>query len=164
MALFSVRNNSSLKATMGKSQDSFNKKEREKKRQKKRKEKLERKLARKASTEKPAEFMYVDAEGNLTTEKPDPTVKKEEIKLEDIQISTPKKEHTDDDNFIREGKVKFFNAQKGYGFITDIATRENLFVHIDNCNDVIKENDKVHYEPGNGPRGPIARSVSLITS
>jgi len=148
---------------MGRSQDSFNKKEREKKRKKKKKDKMERKLQRKEFGDKPAEFMYLDADGNLTTEKPDPTVKREEIALEDIEVSIPKQDKSQVQDFTREGKVKFFNAEKGYGFIMDVMTRESLFVHIDGCNQPIKENDKVTYEAGSGPRGPIATDVTLIS-
>lgn len=148
---------------MGRSQDSFNKKEREKKRQKRKKDKAEKKALRKQEGVKPAEFMYLDADGNLTAEKPDPTEKREEIALEDIEVSIPKQDKTGPANFTREGKVKFFNTEKGYGFIQDTMTRESLFVHIDGCNQPIKENDKVTYEAGSGPRGPIATDVTLIS-
>ena len=75
---------------MAKSQQSFNKKEKEKKRRKKKKDKLERREQRKLEREEvgPKSFedliRYVDEDGNLTTTPPDPTKKKEEIKLENI--------------------------------------------------------------------------------
>jgi len=148
---------------MGRSQDSFNKKEREKKRQKRKKEKLERKEQKKLEGKTGPEFMYLDADGNLTTTPPDPDAKKEEINLEDIQISVPKSEKSDVSNFLKQGVVKFFNTEKGYGFITDSATRDSIFVHIDSCNQEIKQNDKVTYEVGKGNKGPVALDVKVVT-
>ena len=147
---------------MGRSQDSFNKKEREKKRQKKKKEKRERREDRKVNGEKPAEFMYLDEDGNLTTEKPDPLKKKVEINIEDIEVSIPKSDKSDVPNFQRSGIVKFFNNEKGYGFITDSANNQSIFVHIDGCKEPIKDNDKVTFEVGKGPKGPVATGVALV--
>jgi len=140
--------------------DSFNKKEREKKKRKRAKEKKERKEQRKAEGNK-VEFMYVDEDGNLTPTPPDPTKKKEEINLEDIMISVPKSEKSDESDFIRKGMVKFFNSEKGYGFIEDKDTRESFFVHSNNLVDQIRDNDKVTFEVGKGPKGPIAVDVKL---
>lgn len=141
--------------------DSFNKKEREKKRRKRKKEKEERKQQRKLEGTKPIEFMYQDENGNLTTTPPDPT-KKTKINLEEISISTPKKEQTEESNFLKTGVVKFFDASKGYGFIIDNDTKDSFFVHVANLVDPIQDNDKVSFEVGSGPKGPIAIGVKLI--
>ncbi len=141
--------------------DSYNKKEREKKRRKRKKEKAERKVQRKNDGAKKEEFMYVDADGNLTATPPDPTVKKREISLEDIQISTPKQEKSDQPDFVRTGVVRFFNTDKGYGFIVDKETNESYFVHVNDLLDEIRENDRVIFEMGKGPKGPIALAVKL---
>jgi len=146
---------------MGRSQDSFNKKEREKKKQKRKKEKAQRKAQKKLEGTKGPEFMYLDAEGNLTETPPDPDAKKEEISLEDIQISVPKSEKVESD-FLRTGKVKFFNNEKGYGFINDLQDGSSIFVHIDSCQQPIKENDKVTFEVGKGQKGPVANKVKLV--
>jgi len=149
---------------MGRSQDSFNKREREKKRLKKKKDKREKKELRKTEGVKPVEFMYLDADGNLTATPPDPTVKKEEINLEDIEISVPKQDKSESgNNFTKIGIVKFFNQEKGYGFIIDSATKDSFFVHADGCLDPIKDNNKVSFEVGKGPKGPIAQQVKLTT-
>ncbi|MEO0788148.1 MAG: cold shock domain-containing protein, partial [Bacteroidota bacterium] len=66
--------------------DSFNKKEREKKKRKRKKEKAEKKLRQKLEGKKSEEFMYVDADGNLTSVKPDPAKKQE---FEYPQYQTP---------------------------------------------------------------------------
>lgn len=146
---------------MARSQDTFNKKELEKKRQKKKKDKQEKKEERKLEGPKPVEFMYLDADGNLTSVPPDPVAKREAIKLEDIVISTPKQEKSDLPNFVRRGILKYFNPDKGYGFITDSESRESVFVHIDSMLDEIKENDAVYFELGKGPKGPVANGVKL---
>jgi cold shock CspA family protein len=145
---------------MGRSQDSFNKKEREKKRQKRKKEKAEKKEQRKLDGKTTEEFMYVDINGNLTSTPPDPADKLE-INIEDIEVSIPKSEKSDESNFIRSGHVKFFNSEKGYGFIIDGNTQDSFFVHIDGLVDRIKDNDKVTFEVGKGPKGPIATGVKL---
>lgn len=150
---------------MAKSQQSFNKKEREKKRQKKRKEKAERKEQRKqdiidgkTTTE---EFMYVDENGNLSPTPPDPT-KKTEINVEDILVSVPKKGEEEEEDPIRKGKVKFFNSEKGYGFIIDEITQQSVFVHVAGLIDQIDNNDQVIFEVEMGQKGPNAIKVQLI--
>lgn len=151
---------------MGKSQESFNKKEKEKKRLKKRKEKRERREQRKIEKEEtgPKSFedmiMYVDENGNLTSEKPDPLKMKVDIKLEDIVIGAAVRSDVEMDP-IRTGRVKFFNDEKGYGFITDLETKESVFVHINNIAEPIKENDKVQFEVEMGPKGPNAVRVKM---
>ena len=69
---------------MSKSQETWNKKEREKKKQKERKEKLERKQERKESAKEGKSFddmlAYIDENGNLSSTPPDPA-KMKKIKL-----------------------------------------------------------------------------------
>ena len=151
---------------MGKSQQSFNKKEREKKRQKKRKEKAERKQQRKEDSlnkKSTDEFMYVDEYGNLTLTPPNPD-NKIEIDVNEIQISTPKKGELDTEDLIRKGIVKFFNTEKGYGFINDKKTMESVFVHVGDLIDDIKKDDQVTFVIQMGPKGPQAVSVKLNNS
>ncbi len=141
--------------------DSYNKKEREKKKRKKRQEKLERKQQRKLEDSKPEEFMYVGTDGNLTATPPDPA-DREKIELEAIEVSIPKKEKSEKSNFAREGFVKFFNNEKGYGFIVDPSSNESFFVHADSLSVPISDNDQVIFEVGKGPKGPVAVNVSLL--
>lgn len=150
---------------MAKSQQSFNKKEREKKRQKKRKEKAERKQNRReeSSDVKSTDvLMYVDENGNLSTTPPDPT-KKQEIKAEDIDISKPSHSTKVKEDPIRKGQVKFFNEEKGYGFIIDRLTKNSIFVHAAALEHEVKGNDKVSFEIEIGPKGPNAVNVKLLT-
>ena len=75
---------------MGKSQETFSKKEKEKKRLKKRQEKLARREERKANPKKTFEesIAYIDENGNFTDTPPDAT-KKSVIKAEDIVLGVP---------------------------------------------------------------------------
>ncbi len=145
---------------MSRSQESFHKREMEKKRKKKKKEKRERKEQKQLEPKKSEEFMYVDADGNLTPTPPDPS-ERVKTKLEDIEISIPRKDKSQRRNFVRSGMVKFFNDEKGYGFIVDTSTRESFFVHADSLENPITDNDKVTFEVGKGPKGPVAISVKL---
>jgi len=140
--------------------DSFNKKEREKKKRKRAKDKAEKRRQRKEEGVKPIEIMYVDEDGNLTATPPDPA-KKSKIKLEDINVSTPKLEDQEPQG-PREGNVKFFNNEKGYGFIEERGTGLSFFVHIDSLIDPIRDRDRVTFEVGNGPKGPIALDVKVV--
>jgi CspA family cold shock protein len=60
------------------------------------------------------------------------------------------------------GTVKFFNEQKGFGFINPDEGGNDLFIHISNVDPsegLLKEGQKVSYEIGQGRKGPEARSV-----
>jgi len=141
--------------------DSFNKKEREKKRQKKKRDKAFKREQKKAEDNKPPEFMYVGEDGNLTTEKPDSALRKK-TSLEDVQISTQKSEKSTESKFSKTGVVKFFNTEKGYGFIDEQGGGESYFVHVDSLVDRVNEGDRVVFEVGKGPKGPIATGVKLV--
>lgn len=141
--------------------DSYNKKERDKKRRKKKQEKAERKRQKKEDGVKSAEFMYVDENGNLTATPPDPA-KRNKVNAEDIAVSTPKDSDLDPTSFIKNGVVKFFNPEKHYGFIEESMTKTDYFVHGDSLLDEIQEKDKVEFEIGNGPKGPVAVNVKKV--
>lgn len=132
-----------------------------KEKKKEKKDKAELKKQRKADGLKQEEFLYMDEDGNLTPVKPDPNAKKKEISLESIEVSVPKKVDTGENMFEKEGKVKFFNTEKGYGFIVDKLSGDSFFVHMDNLLDKIKDNDLVVFEIGTGNRGPVAIKVRL---
>lgn len=150
---------------MARSQESFSKKEREKKRQKRKQDKAEKKAERKADGGEKKSFedmiMYVDEFGNLTPTPPDPT-KKRKIRKEDIEISVPKQGEEPERDPIRKGTVKFFNEEKGYGFIIDKDTNESIFVHANNLMDEVRERDRVVFEIEMGAKGPNAVRVKLF--
>ena len=145
---------------MGKSQETWNKKEKEKKKALKRKEKAERKEERKANSASGGDWQdmiaYVDADGNIVDEAPDPNEKKRKIKAEDIEIGIPKKEEVEDE--VNEGTVAFFNDSKGYGFINK-SNGEKLFYHISNTIDEVVEGNKVTFDIEKGPQGFVAVNI-----
>lgn len=147
---------------MGRSSISYNKKELEKKRAQKKKEKQQRKEERKASGGSGSlddMIAYVDANGVITTEQPVPG-KKDEIDVESIAISTPKKQDTDDP--VLKGRVDYFNKDKGYGFIKDSGSTEKYFFHISDAFPQITEGSVVSFELAKGNRGLNAVKIEPV--
>lgn len=60
------------------------------------------------------------------------------------------------------GRVKFFNDAKGFGFIKDNESEKEYFVHATNLVDRIEENDEVTFDLAEGKRGEIAINVELV--
>jgi CspA family cold shock protein len=63
------------------------------------------------------------------------------------------------------GTVKWFNAEKGYGFITVDETGDDVFVHwsaieMDGFR-ALEEGQRVEFEIGEGEKGQQAESVRL---
>ncbi|MBV7530059.1 cold-shock protein [Chitinophaga sp. sic0106] len=149
---------------MARSQETFNKQEFQKKKQQKKQEKADRKEERQSKSNKGKSLedmmAYLDENGNLTTVPPDPS-KKKEVNLEDIQIGVARQQEEAEDP-VRTGVVTFYNDGKGFGFIKDSRNQESYFVHINQSKDPLKENVKVSFELGKGPKGPIAINVQVI--
>ncbi|MBB6131107.1 cold-shock protein [Mucilaginibacter lappiensis] len=146
---------------MGRSTETFSKKEREKKKFKKQQDKKERSEDRKTNAVKGQGLedmmAYVDASGNITSVPQEPGNRKKVI-AQDIQIATLKQEEVESE-ILRKGTVTFFNESKGFGFIKDMQTQESVFVHINAVDFAIKENDKVTFEVEPGQKGPTAVKV-----
>lgn len=148
---------------MGRSQESFNKKEVRKKKEKRRQDKEKKRLARKDGEKKGGlddMIAYVDENGMLTDTPPDPASKKK-TKAEDIEISIPRKDPNDKPDPIRRGRLTFYNDSKGYGFIRDAETQESIFVHVNEFQDDIMEGNMVSFEVEKGQKGPAAVRVKL---
>ena len=62
-----------------------------------------------------------------------------------------------------EGIVKWFNRQKGYGFITGDDEQE-YFVHHSALAEgtFIRDNDRVSFEPADSEKGKQAQNVTLL--
>lgn len=150
---------------MGRSQESFSKKEVRNKKEKKRKEKAKKRLAKRDEDKKSSlddMIAYVDEFGNISDTPPDPD-DKEEVKAEDVQIGAANQNSGKEDyDPIRTGRVTFFNHTKGFGFIQDQETKESVFVHINNSKDELVEGNLVNFEVEMGPKGPAANNVKLI--
>lgn len=148
---------------MGRSRETFGKKEKDKKLAKKRLDKAEKKADRKANSNKGKSFedmlAYVDENGNLSSTPPDPN-KVKKIAAEEIRIDVARQQHEDHDAFSN-GVVIFFNTEKGFGFIRDENSGEEVFVHINALSAPVKEKDQVIFKKEYGPRGTSAVSVSL---
>jgi len=137
--------------------DSFSKKENFKKKQAKLKEKALRREDRKTNNDKgkEVEYMYVDAYGRLTSTPPD---EKMEVDLENIQLGAAPIEA---EEAVKTGIVTFV-SEKGYGFITENKSNENIFFHSNNCAVPIKKGNKVSFEKERSPKGYSAINIELV--
>ena len=59
------------------------------------------------------------------------------------------------------GTVKFFNSEKGFGFIKHDDSGKETFVHASGLIDQIKENDRVEFDVQNGKKGLNAVNVKI---
>ena len=64
---------------------------------------------------------------------------------------------------METGKVKFFNEEKGFGFIVPDSGAADIFVHVTGLDgQKIAEGDAVEYEVGEGRKGPCAVNVKKM--
>ena len=101
------------------------------------------------------EFVYVDYNGNFTETPPDPA-EKEQISLESIVISPTKKEELDS---RVQGKVTFYDEEKGFGFIKNPLNQDSYFFHFSECEDLLSVGDKVEFELIRGEKGMNAVKI-----
>lgn len=148
---------------MGRSQETSNKKEVKSKKDKKRKDKAKKRLIKKETGKSSFDDMiaYVDEYGKISSTPPDPN-KKVLIDVTEIELGATKNEPSQKNDFIRKGVVTFFNDSKGFGFIRDMENNQSVFVHANNLQETIKENNIVTFEIGKGPKGLTALKVSLF--
>ncbi len=146
---------------MARSQNAFNKKQKEKNRQQKKKEKQERKEERRANAQAGTlenMMAYVDEYGNILDAPPEE--KAEKTDASEIEIGIPKRE--DERNVERRGRVSFFDHNKGYGFINQDGSQDRFFVHINGLKSPIKEGDKVSFKAQKGQKGMDAVEVTVL--
>lgn len=143
--------------------ETFSKKEKAKKKAKNKQDKAEKMRERKTQNNKgkslEAMMAYVDEYGNLTDTPPVPTRERKEIALEDIQLGAAPIVQEDPE---RKGVVSFFNEDKGYGFIIDDKTKENIFFHFKQLTQPVKEKDRVSFEREKTERGYSAIQIKKI--
>ena len=67
---------------------------------------------------------------------------------------------------MSEGIVKWFNAEKGYGFITPDGGGADIFVHHSSIQmkgfRALQEKERVSFEVTQGPKGPQASNVQKV--
>jgi len=152
---------------MAKSQETYNKKEVRNRKEKKRKDKEQKRLERRTVTRGSGSLddmmAYVDENGMITSERPEPG-RKSMINAAEIEISTPRQTAETQESKTRTGIITFFNDSKGYGFIRDLANNQNVFVHINDMEEKLSENNKVSFEIEKGNRGLKAVRVKMFTS
>jgi cold shock CspA family protein len=148
---------------MASSQETFSKREKEKKRLKKRLDKQQKLAERKANSPGGGlenMIAYVDENGRITDTPPNPSNRKK-VNPESIQISVQKRE-AEEASSIRNGKVEFFNTQKGFGFIKELDTEEKYFVHVNSLTEEIREGDMVTFETERSFKGMNAVRVKKV--
>jgi cold shock CspA family protein len=85
------------------------------------------------------------------------------IPLIEVQNETPLLEDSTSSAEMEHGRVKWFDAEKGYGFLVR-STGEDLFVHhseVKGDPSSLEPGTDVEYEVGENDRGPNARSVTI---
>lgn len=67
---------------------------------------------------------------------------------------------------MAQGTVKWFNGEKGFGFITPDDGAKDLFVHYSEIQGTgyrsLEENQRVQFEVAQGAKGPQAVGVSVV--
>lgn len=62
---------------------------------------------------------------------------------------------------MHTGNIKFFLDNKGFGFIVEEGTGNEIFFHSSGLIDKVRKGDKVTYEIGNGNKGPTAIDIKI---
>jgi CspA family cold shock protein len=64
---------------------------------------------------------------------------------------------------MKSGVIKFFNEEKGFGFIVPSDGKADIFFHISGlADDQVRENDAVEYEEEMGKKGLMAVKVTVV--
>lgn|SRR5690554_2513596 len=142
--------------------DSFSKKENNKKKNKKLQDKKLRREDRKSNNNKGKSLedmiVYVDINGNFTSVPPHL-----QNKEEDLAKAKKIKETTDSAGTVSTGMVTYTN-EKGYGFITEDSTGENIFFHQGQLSQPINKHEKVSFDKETTAKGIRAINITKLTN
>ncbi len=64
--------------------------------------------------------------------------------------------------YMKTGTIKFFNSTKGFGFVVEDNSTQEVFIHISGLIDQVKDNDRVSFDTIDGKRGLNAINVKLV--
>lgn len=141
--------------------DSFFKKENNKKKVKKRQDKILKREDRKVNNNKGKSLeeliIYVDVNGNFTEIPPHLQKKEDDFSNFDNSI----KNSGQKGNLDFTGTIKFL-SDKGYGFITEDKTQENIFFHSNQLAQTVVKNDKVKFRKEDSLKGFRAVGIKKI--
>jgi CspA family cold shock protein len=80
--------------------------------------------------------------------------------------AAPRTQKKRKDREMPQGTVKWFNAEKGFGFIAPEDGSADVFVHYTEIQGsgfrTLEENQKVEFEIGHSPKGPQATGVRSV--
>jgi CspA family cold shock protein len=65
-------------------------------------------------------------------------------------------------NSKKQGTIKFFNKEKGFGFIRHDQSEQETFVHVSGLKQEVSEGDRVEFEIQDGRKGPVAIDVVKV--
>ena len=65
-------------------------------------------------------------------------------------------------NSTQSGKVKFFNEEKGFGFIQFTNSDKDIFFHKSGTNEYLEQGDEVEFTIGNGTKGQFAFNIICV--
>lgn len=138
--------------------DSFSKKENSKKKTKRQQDKVLRREDRKANNNKGKSLedmiVYVDINGNFTSTPP-------HLQNRDEDLAKARKsadKATVNQDTVFTGIVTYL-SEKGYGFITEDKTGENVFFHHGQLNQPVDKHDKVSYKKESTLKGDRAINI-----
>ena len=103
---------------------------------------------------------YLDEDGNLSSTPPDPRKKKKEILADQIQLNPPRS--IEQVVIDRTGAVKEYFTAKGYGFITDSLTKEDVFFHQTDLIEAIIVGAKVSFTMLRNQKGLSATQIKKV--
>ena len=67
---------------------------------------------------------------------------------------------------MNEGKVKWFDSKKGYGFVSNISDDKDYFVHFSEIQSdsfkTLEEGQKITFEIGESAKGAVAKNVKAL--